>query len=931
MPIHRCFSVVVQRAHDTLSRFALQPNIATAAIAITGCSLLLLGPMSTVASAQVGPVDIIGNDVRRDAGTGLYAEYFNNMTLAGAPVLARVDSQVNFDWGLGSPGASVPVDGFSARWTGEIEAPVTGRYILSTASDDGVRLWVNDKLVIDSWRGGGILREQGTVTLQAGRRNAIRLEYYEIRSTASAQLNWSYPGQGAQPIPREFLYPANTSVPAPPAPIPSGNIPSGVTAVGGWNENCRCCGGMAMAHIAVTWRPVPGASGYNLYRNGTLYQTGLKTTTFDDMGVHSGRTYSYWVTSLGKWGESGESTPALAEAPYREQGVGSEIPANLTVVGTRTTNTDLATDFVAWNAVAGATSYNLYLYDTLIASGIRDTSYLVPPARWRRHLTYTVTAIDAMGMESIPSNIATAQGAPRPGILTPAPPIVPRELVATPEWNAGAPRIALTWRSRSNNATYRVYRDGRLLASGIWGLTYFDQSVRPGASHTYTVTGVPWGTLAESGHSGPIRATALRSGSWLSSTPVQITNLTPNDDSVLVSFAPVPGAKDYRVYSVRNPGVMKYSGGGLSIEMNGISPDKGADLIVEAVDKLGPFQKMDGDMGPGAVHPHTGEMRMVINGLGDPTNAPTVIARSGVFHVACQPRMLTGKQVFFDTFRNSRPFTTVAVDRVAPEIYRSTSGDVRGMENDRWTVFNYAGDYLSSRVFVMSNHFMDTLYDGGTPGSPLPMHNNNASLVMFPKATADVSNGRVLHVTFEVDAHFNARRWCDVIVAAAGDPLLHPAKLGGGLFPTKSGNMFRWEIQADGHVAMVFTGNRGVLQRTILKRDARASRKKASRNGSMADLDKRHQFDLYLSQRHFMLVEDGEIVNEGDFPAGETLPFTKMQVYFVHQVYHTNNDRGELINSDPEETYWINHRPWADERHWDNMGFEVLNQFPAIL
>ena len=64
------------------------------------------------------------------------------------------------------------------------------------------------------------------------------------------------------------------------------------------------------------------------------------------------------------------------------------------------------------------------------------------------------------------------------------------------------------------------------------------------------------------------------------------------------------------------------------------------------------------------------------------------------------------------------------------------------------------------------------------------------------------------------------------------------------------------------------------------------------------------------------------------FPAGTALPFDKCQVYFVHQVYHTSNDRSELVTYSPAESYWYNNRPYSDERHWDNMGQEVLSAFP---
>ena len=63
--------------------------------------------------------------------------------------------------------------------------------------------------------------------------------------------------------------------------------------------------------------------------------------------------------------------------------------------------------------------------------------------------------------------------------------------------------------------------------------------------------------------------------------------------------------------------------------------------------------------------------------------------------------------------------------------------------------------------------------------------------------------------------------------------------------------------------------------------------------------------------------------------AGSELPFSRAAVYFVHQINHTDLDRQELIQWAPSESYWINNRPFADERHWDNMGFEVVNDFSS--
>ncbi len=125
---------------------------------------------------------------------GLLGEYFNNLTLAGAPALTRVEA-VDFGWGTGSPGPAVGSDNFSARWTGSVLAPATGSYRFRTVSDDGVRLWVNGVQVINNWTDhAATTNTSGTVNLVAGQRYTIRLEYYERTGQAVLRLQWLRPG-----------------------------------------------------------------------------------------------------------------------------------------------------------------------------------------------------------------------------------------------------------------------------------------------------------------------------------------------------------------------------------------------------------------------------------------------------------------------------------------------------------------------------------------------------------------------------------------------------------------------------------------------------------------------------------------------------------------------------------------------------------------
>jgi YVTN family beta-propeller protein len=127
-------------------------------------------------------------------GNGLTARYFNNVTLAGTPALTRTEA-VDFDWGTGSPGAGVNVDNFSVRWTGTVQTPIAGAYRFQTVSDDGVRLWVNGVPLIDNWSDHGPTTDtSATITLAAGQKYTVAMEYYERGGGAVARLRWLIPG-----------------------------------------------------------------------------------------------------------------------------------------------------------------------------------------------------------------------------------------------------------------------------------------------------------------------------------------------------------------------------------------------------------------------------------------------------------------------------------------------------------------------------------------------------------------------------------------------------------------------------------------------------------------------------------------------------------------------------------------------------------------
>jgi hypothetical protein len=139
-------------------------------------------------------------------GSGLYAEYFDNIDLTNLKV-TRVDPQVNFDWGGGSPDPTIETNIFSACWTGFVQPKSSGDYTFYTISDDGVRLWVDGKLIIDNWSDHSTTENSGKIQLEAEQIYEIKLEYYERGGVAKIKLSWSGPNLPKEIIPASQLYP----------------------------------------------------------------------------------------------------------------------------------------------------------------------------------------------------------------------------------------------------------------------------------------------------------------------------------------------------------------------------------------------------------------------------------------------------------------------------------------------------------------------------------------------------------------------------------------------------------------------------------------------------------------------------------------------------------------------------------------------------
>jgi len=115
-------------------------------------------------------------------------QYYTNPDLLGSPQLIRRDPIIHFDWGTGAPAAGMPSNNFSVLWTRNVQF-TQGNYIFTVTVDDGMRLYIDDQLIIDEWQDGSRRTVETRYWLSAGV-HSVRVEYYERLANATIQVSW---------------------------------------------------------------------------------------------------------------------------------------------------------------------------------------------------------------------------------------------------------------------------------------------------------------------------------------------------------------------------------------------------------------------------------------------------------------------------------------------------------------------------------------------------------------------------------------------------------------------------------------------------------------------------------------------------------------------------------------------------------------------
>jgi hypothetical protein len=434
-------------------------------------------------------------------------------------------------------------------------------------------------------------------------------------------------------------------------------------------------------------------------------------------------------------------------------------------------------------------------------------------------------------------------------------------------------------------------------------------------------------------------------------------------------------------YQIQNDGTVQSGANtvqdvpALDIEWNALNDTAPHTLVVQAVDALGPapqhnlypFACCDVHT---AIYPPAGMLgsnkgstpdgNTSTNGQGPYTNNPKVIAQSQPFVVQAQPSMtplgkISGSsQQFLDTFDQSEASSVALVSQdmcgfdsfnnFGTALYSLNAGTAKA-----WSILVKSADFTDTMPFISNSHFMDMLFDGATAGvCSAPTDTTYSSLSMTPTKTANMSSGGILHLTMEVDAHQSFRRWLSFNLSPASDQIQSFGS-GGGAPVNNTNDALFFETKATGATLSLFNGS--VTPATA------GCGPYFIANDFMVDgrgLDDRSRLDFFVSQTHYAFFEDNELVCQDDLPGGGISWFNQpLETYFSHYLYHSDADisdmRGFVLSGGtyayPLNSYWFNDPqngtassttsngasyppgygfPHSDERHWDNMGFEVL-------
>lgn len=411
--------------------------------------------------------------------SGLKADYYSGSDFTGDR-LTKVDEQVQVEARPILPAPGFNDQDFSVRWTGQIQTEFTEEYQLELQTRGAVRLWVNDELLIDRWSPSNQGASQAAFVARAGQRYDIQIEYSSNDGNPQAVLYWQSKRQERERVPQTRLYPFG--------------IPN-VAAV------------PVESAITLMWQPVFLAEGYEVETDGVIHPINANPT-YSYSGLEAGTSHTYRIRAnsgdiIGDW------------SPLTVCWTLPGIPGNVQAASTSNSVS------IKWDAVAGATGYQVETNNTIIDVGNK--------------IQYTDSQLDSNMQRTYRVRAYNSSGPGKWSALTVAVtlPGIPSNLSG----KASDEAITVTWDPVSGATSYDLEIDDSLI-TGVTNLKYTHAPVEPASVHVYRIR-----ANNDDGHSD-----------WSQPITVNVKPSVPayeegavSSSSVLIRWAPAQGAVRYEV------------------------------------------------------------------------------------------------------------------------------------------------------------------------------------------------------------------------------------------------------------------------------------------------------------------------------------------------------------------------------------------------
>ena len=114
--------------------------------------------------------------------------------MEGEPFLRRIDEDIDYNW-IKNRIQGMDDENFSVKWTGQLEAPLSGEYTIGIEADDGFRLYIDDVELINNWEKRTGRRKEELIFMESGRSYKLRVEYFQATYLSACKMSWTLPGK----------------------------------------------------------------------------------------------------------------------------------------------------------------------------------------------------------------------------------------------------------------------------------------------------------------------------------------------------------------------------------------------------------------------------------------------------------------------------------------------------------------------------------------------------------------------------------------------------------------------------------------------------------------------------------------------------------------------------------------------------------------